>query len=193
MKLVTFSTDKDKNLIVQFPVFIQPYTQQLLILYQIKTVPVPIIDQNTQAHSYTHLQVDRPYIALNSERYITIRQQELRMWKRIGYEFYCEELFVVKHKSKYSCESAIYFEERYITIRQQELRMCKRIGYEFYCEELFVVKHKSKYSCESAIYFDLDPEIIKENCMFNFSYNKTDITPTALDGGNKIMLANLAQ
>ena len=31
------------------------------------------------------------------------------MCKNNGYEFYCEELFVVKHKSKYSCESAIYF------------------------------------------------------------------------------------
>ena len=38
-----------------------------------------------------------------------MRQQELRSCKRIGYEFYCEELFVVKHKSSYSCESAIYF------------------------------------------------------------------------------------
>ena len=38
-----------------------------------------------------------------------IRQQELRTCKRIGYEFYCDELFVVKHKSKYSCKSAIYF------------------------------------------------------------------------------------
>ena len=31
------------------------------------------------------------------------------MCKRIGYEFYCEELFVLKHKTSYSCESAIYF------------------------------------------------------------------------------------
>ena len=75
-------------------------------------------------------------------------------------------------------------------MRQQELRTCKRIGYEFYCEELFVVKHKSKYSCESAIYFDLDSEIIKENCNFHFYYNKTDVTPTVLDGGNEIILAN---
>ena len=28
----------------------------------------------------------------------------------IGYEFYCEELFVIKHKTKYSCKSAIYFD-----------------------------------------------------------------------------------
>ena len=32
------------------------------------------------------------------------------MCKNIGYEFYCKELFVVKHKSNYSCKSAIYFD-----------------------------------------------------------------------------------
>ena len=39
MQLVTFGIDKDKNLIIQFPVFIQTHTQQPLILYQIETVP----------------------------------------------------------------------------------------------------------------------------------------------------------
>ena len=68
--------------------------------------------------------------------------------------------------------------------------MCKRIGYEFYCEELFVVKHKTKYSSESATYFNLGTEIIKENCNFRFYYNKTDIMPTVLDGGNEIILAD---
>ena len=67
IQLVTFGIDKDKNLIIQFPVFVQPYTQQTLILYQLETVPVPIIDQNTQAQSYTHLQLNKPYIELNSE------------------------------------------------------------------------------------------------------------------------------
>ena len=107
-------------------------------------VPIPIIDQNKQ--SYTHLQLDTPYIVWNSQIYITIRQQELRT--------------------------------------------CKRMGYEFYCEELFVVKHKSKYSCETPIYFNLDSNTIKENCNFNFYYNKTDITSAVLDGGNKIILEN---
>ena len=69
---------------------------------------LPIVDQNKQANSHTHLQTDRPYIALNSETYILIMQQELHTCKRIGYEIYYEEIFVVKHKSKYSCESAIY-------------------------------------------------------------------------------------
>ena len=72
MKLVTFGIDTDRNLITQFPIFVQPYIQQPLILYQIETVPVPIVDQNKQANSYTHLQIRRPYIALNSENYISI-------------------------------------------------------------------------------------------------------------------------
>ena len=110
MKLVTFGINEEKNLIVQFPVFVQPYTQQQLILYQIEMAAVPIIDHNAQTHFYTHLWVDRPFIALNSETYISLQHQELRMCKDIGYEFYCEELFVVKHKSKYSCETATYFD-----------------------------------------------------------------------------------
>ena len=146
MPLVTFSIDKDMNLIIQFPVFVQPYTQKPLILYQKETVPIPVLDQNTKAQSYMYLQIRKPYIALNSETYISLRQQELRS--------------------------------------------CKRIGYKFYCEELFVVNHKSSYSCESAIYFILMKDIIKNNCQFNFYFNKTDITPTMLDGGDEIVLAN---
>ena len=42
--------------------------------------------------------------------YISLRTQELNTCKKIGYEFYCEEVFVVKHKTKYSCKSAIYFD-----------------------------------------------------------------------------------
>ena len=125
MKLVTFGIDKERNLIIKFPVFIQLYTQQPLILYQIETVPVPIMDQNTQVQSYMHLQINKSYTALNSETYISIRQQELRTCKRRGYEFYCEELFLVKHKSKYSCESAIYFNLNPETIKEN----CKFIFY----------------------------------------------------------------
>ena len=36
--------------------------------------------------------------------------QELNICKKIGYEFYCEELFVVRHKTKHSCESMLYFD-----------------------------------------------------------------------------------
>ena len=68
--------------------------------------------------------------------------------------------------------------------------MCKKIGYEFYCKELFVVKHKTVIAVKvlSILIWTLD--IIKENCDFKFYYNKTDIIPTILDGGDEIILAN---
>ena len=75
-----------------------------------ETVPVQIVDENEQVQSYTYLQVKQPYIALNLETYISLRMQELNTCKKIGYEFYCEELFVVRHKTKHSCESMIYFD-----------------------------------------------------------------------------------
>ena len=48
-KFMTFGIDEKRNLIIQFLVFVQPYTQKQLVLYQIETAPVPIIDQNEQA------------------------------------------------------------------------------------------------------------------------------------------------
>ena len=146
MRLVTFGIDEKRNLVIQFPVFVQPCTQWRLVMYQIETVPIPILDKYEQVQSYTHLQIDKPYIALNSETYIT--------------------LFI------------------------QELDTCKRIGYEYYCEELFVVKSKSRYSCARAIYFNLGADIIKENCEFDFYFNKTNIKPAVLDGGHQMILPN---
>ena len=49
MKVVTFGIDRNRNLIIQFPVFMQPYTQQPLTLYQLETGPVTIVDKNTKA------------------------------------------------------------------------------------------------------------------------------------------------
>ena len=115
-------------------------------MYQIETVPVPILDKNEQAHSYTELKIEKLYIALN--------------------------------------------EETYITLHSQELKMCKRIGYEYYCEELFVIKSKMRYSCTSTIYFNLESDVIRANCEFQYYYNKTDIKPTVIDGGFQIILAN---
>ena len=87
MQLVTFGIDRDMDLVIQFLVFIQPYIQKPLILYQIETAQVPILDTNTEAHSYTDLQVRKPYLALNSETYISLTHQELQSCKKIGNEF----------------------------------------------------------------------------------------------------------
>ena len=79
--------------------------------------------------------------------------------------------------------------ETYISLRIQELETCKKIGYEYYCEELFVVNHKTQHSCESTIYFDLGADIIKDNCEFQYYFNKTDVKPSVLDGRQEIILA----
>ena len=145
MKLVMFGIDDKKNLIIQFPVFVQPCTQTKLTLYQIETVPVPISDANNKAQSYTQVKIEKLYIALN--------------------------------------------DKTYISLHSQELNTCKRIGYEYFCEELFVVKSKHKYSCASSVYFNFNEEI-KETCDFSYYFNKTDVTPSVLDGGHHIILMN---
>ena len=102
-------------------------------MYQIENIPVPILDKNEQVHLYTELTREKLYIALN--------------------------------------------EEMYITLHTQELKMCKKIGYEYYCKELFAIKSKTRYSCTSTIYFNLESDVIKANCEFQYYYNKTDINP----------------
>ena len=109
MKLVMFGIDYQKSLIIQFPMFVQTYTQTKLTLYQVETVPVPISDAINKVQSYTQLKIEKPYIALNDETYISIHPQELNNCKKIGYEYFCEELFMVKSKHRYSCASAVYF------------------------------------------------------------------------------------
>ena len=95
IQLVTFGIDKDMDLIIQFPVFIQPYTQTPLILYQLETVPIPILDRNTKAQSYTHLRIEKPYIALNPETYISLRQQELWSCKRLAMSSIVKSCYMV--------------------------------------------------------------------------------------------------
>ena len=89
--------------------FVQLYTQTRLTLCQIETVPVPVLDTNNKAQSYTQLTMDKPYVALNEETYISLHPKELNTCKGMGYEYICEEPFVVKSKNKYSCANAIYF------------------------------------------------------------------------------------
>ena len=69
MQLVTFGIAREMNLVIQFLVFIQPYFQKPLILYQLETVPDPILDTYTEAQSYTHLHVNKPYIIFSIQKH----------------------------------------------------------------------------------------------------------------------------
>ena len=107
-----------------FLVFIKDFKQSPLSLFEIETVPVPIPDKNRLADSYSQVKIDKSYIAAGMDYYIQIRMTEMLMCKSIGCIYYCEELFVVKHKSKHSCASAIFYELG----PQQVIKNC-RFGY----------------------------------------------------------------
>ena len=109
MKMVTFSVNDGEELIVAFPVFVQDHTRESMTLYELETVKVPITDTNLAANSYTEVKTSKPYIAFNNDYYIQLHIPELCMCKQIWHSYYCKELFLVKQKSKHSCESAIYY------------------------------------------------------------------------------------
>ena len=110
MKLVTFVVDRDMHaLVVSFPVFVKDYRKPPLAMFEIEMVPVPIPDRNPRANSYTQVSIHKPYIAAGDDYYIQLHMAELVMCKLVCYTYYCEELFVVKHKSKHSCTSTIFY------------------------------------------------------------------------------------
>ena len=111
MKLVTFSIDRETHsLIISFPVFVKDFHPPPLKLYEVDTVAVPIPDRNNKADSYTKVCINKPYLAAGDDYYIQLKMTELVMCKSIRHTYYCEELFVVKHKSHHSCASAIFYD-----------------------------------------------------------------------------------
>ena len=146
MKLATFGVDEDNNMIIAFPIFVKDHTSKPKPLYEIETVKVPIPDKNEAADSYSEVRYSKPYLAIN--------------------------------------------DDDYIQLRTQELRMCKQIRHTYYCEEIFLIKYKSKHNCESAIFYNLTAEVVYSVCQFKYFYNTT-VTPSVLDGGSHILLANM--
>ena len=110
MKMVTFAVvQQARSLIVTFPAFIKNYKQPPLSLYEVETVPEPIIDKNVKANRYSQVRIEKSYIAAGADYYIQLRISELLMCKNIRHIYYCEELFVIKHKNRHSCVSAIFY------------------------------------------------------------------------------------
>ena len=110
MKMVTFAVDQQTHsLIVTFPAFIKNYKQPPLSLYEVETVPVPIVDKNIKSNSYSQVRIEKSYIAAGTDYYIQLRISELLMCKSIRHIYYCKELFVIKHKSRHHCVSAIFY------------------------------------------------------------------------------------
>ena len=116
MTLGTFGVDTGDNMVVAFPIFVKDRSDKPKTLYELETVKVPIPDQNPDANSYSEVQYSKPYIAVNDNFYIQLRIQELRMCKMIRHVYYCEELFLIKHRTHPTCESAIFYKASPTTV-----------------------------------------------------------------------------
>ena len=49
-------------------------------------------------------------ITISDEYYIQLRIWEQRISRNINYEYFYEEFFLIKHKSKHNCYNAIFFD-----------------------------------------------------------------------------------
>ena len=96
MRLVNFDIDGLDRFVVCFPIFVKDFSRESMTLYQIETVPVPILDENLEANSYSQVMINKPYIATNDDYYIQLVMEELFMCKQIKQIYFCEELFLVK-------------------------------------------------------------------------------------------------
>ena len=95
-------------MLLQFLVFLECYTQKPLTLYQLETVAVPIEDSNTEANSYTCLQLIKDYLAMTEKNYIFLASAEFKTFKHIGHEHFYATIFLIKHRTSQSCKSAVF-------------------------------------------------------------------------------------
>ena len=79
--------------------------------------------------------------------------------------------------------------EYFIELVQPELRMCKAIRNTYFCEELFLTKHNTRESCVGALFYNNTSSDVGTVCDFDYYYN-ISTTPSVLDGGSEIVLAN---
>ena len=68
-----------------------------------------MLDKNVKANSYSQVRIEKSYIAAGTDYYLQLRISELLMCKSIRHIYYCEELFVIKYKSRHSCVSATFY------------------------------------------------------------------------------------
>ena len=128
--MVTFSNSHDK-LLVNIPVMIQSVDQNELTLYSIETVPMPFDTETLDGKNdeYTLINNSYPYMAINEQKYIPLNEQQLRLCNRMGATYYCENLYVLRHRSEHTCKSAIYYHADSWTITK-------------HCQATFMSKHQ---------------------------------------------------
>ena len=116
MPLVSAVYAKDM-IVLQIPIYIKPITQKPLLMYKIKTIPVPyrinekMIDSTESNYTYTEIINTAEMIAMSDETYVDVKLDDLDQCIKISTVYFCERLMLIKHRSQHTCESAIYHNE----------------------------------------------------------------------------------
>ena len=113
MPLISAVYAKDM-IVLQIPIYIKPITQKPLLMYKIKTIPVPyhinekMIDSTESNYTYTEIINTAEMIAMSDETYVDVKLDDLDQCIKISTVYFCERLMLIKHRSQHTCESVIY-------------------------------------------------------------------------------------
>ena len=100
--------DKD-ILVIQLAIPIKPKSQKGLTLYQVESIYVPVnmsMESSTDA-SYTKLEIDSEYIAVEGNNFIELNNQKLQSCQSFDNTWVCEDI-LLQSQSKSSCLMSIF-------------------------------------------------------------------------------------
>ena len=108
-----FFTNIIDDLLLQLPILIKLKVQVPMLLFSIKTAPVPL-DAETylgEKREYTQIIPETELIALTENNYIPLTQAQISLCAKIGYMYYCEYAHLLKKCTEHTCMSAIYYDQ----------------------------------------------------------------------------------
>ena len=80
-----------------------------LELFSPQTVPVPYHPNRKSSDDHTWLKPEHDMLAMSSSIYLALESKQLPNFRKFSTPYYCENLFLVIHRSEHTCESAIYW------------------------------------------------------------------------------------
>ena len=103
MNLVSFVA-YDSILYVHIPIFLKLRDQPVLYLFQVENHPIPYDPADLKPSqtgewigAYTQVELEKEFMAIGKEIYLSFNQKELDTCKKIGGLYYCESVLLLKH------------------------------------------------------------------------------------------------
>ena len=87
---------------IQIPSFIKPRLEEPLVLFNIKSIPVPfhvheaLVDENESKYTYTQVPTTTEILAMSSDTNINLDHKVLSQCIKFSILYFCEQLFLMK-------------------------------------------------------------------------------------------------